>query len=56
MTECKKINPANLLTVQEFAAREGVKRQTVYFWIKEKKVKKVSFLGKSWIDKSTFNK
>lgn len=47
------INPANLMTVQDYAKYIGVERQTVYNWIKEGTIKKVEFLGKSFVDKST---
>lgn len=51
--EKQAINPANLMTVQEYAAFIGVKRQTVYNWIKEGNIKQVQFLGKSFVDKTT---
>jgi len=47
------INPANLMTVQDYAKYIGVERQTVYNWIKEGSIKKVEFLGKAFVDKST---
>lgn len=49
----ERINPANLMTVNDYAAHKGVKRQTVFNWVKDGKVKKVKFLGKEFIDKST---
>lgn len=49
-----KINPANLRTVDQFAKDQKVVRQTVYNWIKEGRIKQVTFLGKSFVDKSTF--
>lgn len=49
------INPANLATVADFAKEQKVERQTVYNWIKDGRIKKVFFLGKSFVDKSTFN-
>lgn len=49
------INPANLATVAEFAKSQCVERQTVYNWIKDGKVKMVTFLGKSFVDKSTLS-
>jgi excisionase family DNA binding protein len=47
------INPANLMTVADYAKFIRVERQTVYNWIKEGKIKQVEFLGKSFVDKST---
>lgn len=51
--EKEAINPANLMTVADYARFMGVERQTVYNWIKDKKLKQVEFLGKSFVDKST---
>lgn len=48
------INPAMLATVAEYAKIRGVERQTVYNWIADGRIKKVIFLGKSFVDKSTF--
>jgi|GEM_PF-1981181 len=53
-TTSNKINPANLATVAIFAKQKGVERQTVYNWIKDGRIKQVTFLGKSFVDKSTF--
>lgn len=50
------LNTANLMSVSAFATTQGVDRRTVYNWINEKKVKQVEFLGKKWIDKSTYKK
>ena len=47
------VNPANLLTVENYAKQNAITRQTVYNWIKEGKIQKVHFLGKSFVDKST---
>lgn len=47
------INPKNLMTVNDFALLIGKKRQTVFNMVKDGRVKKVSYLGKEWIDKST---
>lgn len=47
-------NPVNLATAADFAKTKGVERQTVYNWIKDGRIKKVTFLGKSFVDKSTF--
>lgn len=48
-----KIITTNLMTVNDYAAFMGVKRQTIFNWVKDGKVKKVKFLGKEFIDKST---
>lgn len=48
-----EINPSNLLTVGNYAKLNAITRQTVYNWIKEGKIQKVKFLGKSFVDKST---
>ncbi len=48
------INPKNLMTVNDFAVSVGKTRQTVFNWVKEKRVSKVTYLGREWIDKSTF--
>jgi len=53
MENKKAPNPVNLMTVANYAIYAGVERQTVYNWIKEDKIKKVDFLGKSFVDKST---
>lgn len=47
------INPANLMSVNDFAKTQGVDRRTIYNWIGEGKVKQVEFLNKKWVDKST---
>lgn len=47
------INPANLMSVKDFAEAQGVDRRTIYNWINDGKVKQVDFLNKKWIDKST---
>jgi len=49
-----KINPANLATADKFAKDQNVTRQTVYNWIKDGRIKQITFLGKSFVDKSTF--
>lgn len=51
--EKEVINPANLMTVADYAKFIGVERQTVYNWIKSGCIKQVNFLGKSFVDKST---
>lgn len=45
----------NLVTINKFASEKMVSRQTIYNWIKEGRVKQVEFLGKKFIDRSTFN-
>jgi excisionase family DNA binding protein len=47
------INPVNLVTVENYAKYIGVTRQCIYNWIKEGRIKQVTFLGKSFVDKST---
>lgn len=47
------VNPANLMSIPDYADHIKVTRQTVYNWLKEGKIKKVTFLGKHFIDKST---
>ncbi len=54
MEQQTKINPLNLATVADFAKQKCVERQTVYNWIKDGRIKQVTFLGKSFVDKSTF--
>lgn len=44
----------NLLSVEDFAKLKGVTPQTVYNWIKEGRVKRVEFLKKAFVDKSTY--
>lgn len=56
MENSRKVNPSNLMTVSDFAKSKGVTRQAVYHWIREKKLNKIQFLGKSFVDKSTFIK
>lgn len=53
MEATEAIKPSNLMTVQEYAKFIGVERQTVYNWIREGTVKKVTFLGKTFVDKTT---
>ncbi len=48
-----KINPQNLMSVNDYANHVGKTRQTVFNWVKEGRVEKVKYLGKEWIDKST---
>jgi hypothetical protein len=48
-----KILPQNLLSVNDFARLTGKTRQTVLNWVNDGKVKRVEYLGKRWIDKST---
>lgn len=44
----------NLLDIKDFARERGVTIQTVYTWIKEKRVTTVEIFGKKVIDRSTF--
>lgn len=53
-TITKALNPANLMSVSDFAYEKKVDRRTVYNWINDGKVKQVEFLKKKWIDVSTF--
>lgn len=50
----RKVDPKNLMTIESYAKMMGKTIQTVYNWLKEGKVKKVEFLGKEFIDKSTY--
>lgn len=49
-----KINPNNLYSIPDYARIQGKTIQTIYNWLKEGKVKTVTFLGKEFIDKSTY--
>lgn len=49
-----KVNPKNLCTIQDYAKMQGKTIQTIYNWLKEGKVKKVTFLGKEFIDRTTY--
>lgn len=55
-TTTEKFITSNLLTVNDYAVLMGVKRQTIFNWVKSGKLKKVKFLGKEFIDKSTLKK
>jgi excisionase family DNA binding protein len=50
----EKPNPINLITVNDYSKVLGVNRRTVYNMINDGRIKQVDFLGKKWIDKSTF--
>lgn len=50
----EKIITSNLMTVNAYAIHKEVTRQTVFNWVKDGRLKKVKFLGKEFIDKSTF--
>jgi len=50
----EKINPNNLFTVADYARLQGKTVQTIYNWLKEGKVKTVTFLGREFVDKSTY--
>lgn len=51
--EQETLNPKNLMTVNDYAFLIKKTRQTVFNMVKEGRVKKVSYLGREWIDKST---
>ena len=53
MTE-NKVVIQNIIGVEDYAKSKGVTIQTVYNWLKAGKVKKVQFMGKYFIDKSTY--
>lgn len=55
-TTTEKFITSNLITVNDYAVLMGVKRQTIFNWVKSGKLKKVKFLGKEFIDKSTLKK
>lgn len=48
-----KVDPRNLATVSDYARQQGKTIQTIYNWLKEGKVKKIEFLGKEFIDKTS---
>lgn len=50
----EKINPINLMTVNDYARMMGKTPKTIYNWIEDKKIAQVDYLGKKWIDKSTY--
>lgn len=50
----RKVEPKNLSTVEDYARIMGISIQTVYRWLKDGKVKKVEFLGREFIDRSTW--
>lgn len=50
----KAINPQHLLSIPDYAKIMGVTVQTVYNWIRDGRVSRVKFLGKYFIDKSTY--
>jgi len=41
------------MSVNDYARIAGKTRQTIFNWVKDGRVKKVTYLGKEWIDKST---
>lgn len=51
-----RINPQNLSTINDYHKLMGVSLQTVYRWLKDGKVKKIEFLGREFIDRSTYKK
>lgn len=54
MTEEKRPSIENLMTIDAYARMMGKERRTIYNWIKEGIVQRVPFLGKQFIDKSTY--
>lgn len=50
-----KVDPRNLISINEYASQSGKTVQTIYNWLKEGKIKKIKFLGKDFIDKSSYN-
>lgn len=46
-------NPANLLTIKEYADFKKITRKTVYNWLQEGHAKDVLIRGKRFIDKTT---
>lgn len=52
--QARKVDPRNLASIEEYARIMGITVQTVYRWLKDGRVQKVEFLGKSFIDKSTW--
>lgn len=54
LKEAKPTLIKNLATKSEFAKERGVSLQTVYNWIKDKRLKEVQFMGHKFIDRSTF--
>lgn len=53
--EKQGINPENLMTVKDYAKSMKVTVKTIYNWLECGRVKKVSFLGVEFVDKSTFD-
>lgn len=47
--ESKLIDRTSLISISDYADKEKVTRQTVYNWIKEKKIKSVEIAGKIFI-------
>ena len=55
MEKQKEIELKNLMTVKDYAREMKVTIRTIYNWVDCGRVKKVSFLGVEFIDKSTFD-
>lgn len=49
------VQPENLMTVRDYAKEMNVTIVTVYNWLKCGRIKRVSFLGVDFVDKSTFD-
>ena len=55
MEKKKEIQPENLITIKDYAIEMEVTLPTIYNWLKWGRVRKVTFLGVEFIDKSTFD-
>lgn len=55
MEKQREIEPSNLRTIKDYAREMKVTKRTVYNWIDCGRIKKVSFLGVEFVDKSTFD-
>lgn len=49
-----KPNPENLTTVAKLAKELNVSRMSIYNYIDRGDLKKVEFMGKTWVDRSTY--
>lgn len=54
MKEQKNPNPENLMTINDYAQSMGKSRRMIYYWIDSGIVELIPFLGKQFIDTSTF--
>lgn len=46
----------SLISIDDFAKEKNVTKQTVYNWIKDKKVVTIELYGKNLIDRTSYNK